>query len=370
MKEKITQMIREIEKKVSDMKENPVVLEHLCCIKSMLKKSFSQNNPIHINITKVYESLRYIEAITIKTNYLFWGTSTISMAMFISNKGETIFPQPVPESIPLRKRDGADAVSAAAAASHFHPLHRNLAQLIEDRHRYLQGEKKHTSLTPPVVWSYEYPISNEFNEVISHPINKWRAEYVDPNSNPRQAYRDFKRSCSIRGMKAYSSEEIEDLLDSLLHDIIDFSEKKILREWLQANGGQDINRFLDYLLLEEEFTREQTALGSIKSIEQDWSIKNGKVVFFYEVLIYSFVCQGAVGINNGFGKIIPADITKSDSKTLPLMKIKAEIELRLCNPNVVVPSIIALNATSYSSDLINPKIKIEPETITASWVIL
>ncbi|PWY56192.1 hypothetical protein DGG96_07575 [Legionella qingyii] len=364
--ERVNLLISYIEKNVG--KNNTTVNEHLFYIKSLLKQSLPLEGE-EINIAKIHEAIHYIETMKIKVPHSIFSEKLVTMADLMRNRGEVILPAYERKQKPINLRHPIDAVSASAE-NQFGSLHNALVALIMPHYQFLNEEKlRKTTKKPSIAWNYDYPLDDS-NEIMNQAIGEWQANYIKRNSDATKAYRDFTRSTSIRGLTATTNKEVEDLLDYLIAGS-DYPQDcgNNIRQWLQANGGQDINRFLDTLMLSGEFTPEETtSLLNTKGIEQVWCIENGKVVFLYSPIVYSLCMERGIMINDGTGKLTATQNPEhiKDNKTgnyrvLPIMDVKAKIELNAVGDEVI-PSITKLSVTSYSSDLVKPEPKVLDNT--------
>ncbi|MCW8496282.1 hypothetical protein OQJ25_04100 [Fluoribacter dumoffii] len=357
----VNYLISHIEKNLK--KDNKTVNEHLFYIKSLLKQSIPLDGD-EINIAKIYEAIHYIETMRIKVTHSIFFENVVTMADLMQKRGEILLPAYERKEKPINLMHQIDPVPANAE-NQFGSLHNVLVALILPHYQFLNEEKlRTTTKKPSIAWSYDYPLDDS-NEIMNQAIGEWQANYIKRNSDATKAYRDFTRNTSIRGLTATTNKEVEDLLDYLIAGS-DYPRTcgNTVREWLQANGGQDINRFLDALMLSGEFTPQKNAsLLNTKGIEQGWCIENGKVVFLYSAIVYSLNMEGEIMINDGKGKLTATlypehikDYETGNYRVSPIMEVKAKIELNVVE-NEVIPSITQLNVTSFSPDLAKPEPK-------------
>lgn len=363
---RVNELISYIEKNIN--KNDTTVNEHLFYIKSLLKQSLPLDGE-KINIAKIYEAIHYIETMRIKVPHSIFSEKVVTMAELMSKKGEVLLPAYERKQKPINLKHQIGTVSASAE-NQFGSLHHALVELISLRYQFLNEEELRTKTKKPsIAWNYDYPL-DESNEIMNQAIGEWQAKYIKKNSDATKAYGDFKRTTSIRGLTAKTDKEAEDLLDYLLAGS-NYPQgcENTLRQWLQANGGQDINRFLDTLMLSGEFTPEKmTSLLNTKGIEQVWCIEDGKVVFLYTPIVYSLSIDGEIMINDGTGKLAATaepehiqDKKTGDYRVLPIMEVNAKIELNVVGDEVI-PSITKLSVTSYSPDLAKPEPKVLDNT--------
>ncbi|STX88263.1 hypothetical protein [Legionella feeleii] len=350
---------------------NKTADNHFCYIKSLLKQSLPWDNE-EINIAKIYEAVHYIESIQIETlrySFFYNTPSATPMSQFLAKRGEIILPSYERIQQPVSLKHRIEAVPANTE-NQFGSLHKELVGLISNRYQFLKDEKlRKTMKKVSVIWNYDYPV-NEDKEVMNQAIGEWQANLMNrnnKNSDSKIAYRDFKRDMSIRGLIAKTDSEADDLLDYLVKGSAYPKENhETIKTWLQRNGGQDINRFLDTLMLNGDFTSQESAsLLSTQGIQQGWMIENGKIVLSYESVVYSILINGEVKTNDHKGRLVTIDApeTIKDSegnfKVLPLMHVSAKVELNL-SINEVTPSITALAIESYSCDLSKPAVHVLP----------
>jgi hypothetical protein len=344
---------------------------HFIYIKSLLKQSFSGSNSNEINIAKLYEAIHYIETIKIRAQPSFFSqssTTVMTMADKMAQKGECILPvqERTQKAISITTSAGPVPVKSE---KHFGAVHHALVELLSARYQFLKNEEKHEKVKrAPLRWNYNYPLDDELGEVMNQSIGEWQAHHTPMQAEPTKAYRDFKRDICIRGITATTDKEADDVLEYLVKgSSYSLEQQKVIKQWLQSNGGQDMNRFLDLLLISGEFTPNPSSLVNTESMEQGWGIEHGKIVFSYESVVYSINMDGDVRVNNGKGQLVieenPETIKgKSGNYSVPpLMRVKSKIELNI-NEGVVTPSITALNVESYNSALLNPESKILNDT--------
>ncbi|MDR3501996.1 MAG: hypothetical protein P4L79_05375 [Legionella sp.] len=344
---------------------------HFIYIKSLLRQSFAGSNSNEINIAKLYEAIHYIETIKIRTQSSFFSqqnAKVMTMADKMVQKGECILPSDERAQKAISVIISAGPVPVKAE-HHFGAVHHALVELVSTRYQFLKNEEKHEKVKKaPLRWNYNYPLDEELGEVMNQSIGEWQAHHTPMQAEPTKAYRDFKRDISIRGITAATDKEVDDVLEYLVKgSSYSLEEQKVIKRWLQSNGGQDMNRFLDLLLISGEFTPDPSSLVNTESMEQGWSIENGNVVFSYESVIYSINVDGDVRVNNGKGQLVieenPEKIKdKSGNYSVPpLMRVKSKIELNI-NEGVVIPSITSLSVQSYNSALLDPGSKILNDT--------
>ena len=338
----------------SDKKVN----EHLLYVRSLLKQSLREGDS-EINIAKVYEAIHYIECIPLKRSLSFF--SQPSMGQLMQAKKEIILPERERSQTPITLP--ASPKVSANSDERFGPIHKKLVEVLSPQYQFLKNEALRKKVkAPSIAWNYDYPL--EENEVMNQAIGEWQNIISPLNNDAIKAHRDFMRDFSIKGVVPKTPTEIDDLLEYLLQgSSYSQQDRVIIKQWLHANGGQDINRFLDSLLISGEFTPEQTAaLLNAKAIDQGWSIEKGKVVFFYEPIVYSMNIDGEIYVNSGRGGQLRSENDPEKIKDKsgnyrvpPLMKIRSQIELNVDGNGHVIPSITALNVQSYSPDLAMPK---------------
>ncbi|WP_428411510.1 hypothetical protein [Legionella sp.] len=340
---------------------------HFIYIKSLLKQSSAGINSDEINIAKLYEAIHYIETIEIRTKPSFFfqqKAKATTMADKMVQKGECILPvhERSQKAISVTTSVGSVPVKAE---KHFGAVHHALVELVSSRYQFLKNEEKNVKVKKaPLSWNYNYPLDEELGEVMNQSIGEWQARQTLMKSDPTNAYSDFKRNIYVRGITATTDKEADDLLEYLVQgSSYSLEQQKVIKQWLQSNGGQDMNRFLDLLLMGGEFTPNPSSLVNVETIEQGWSIENGKIVFSYESVIYSMNMDGDVRVSNGKGRLVIEENLenikdKSGNYSVPpLMRVKSKIELNI-SEGVVTPSITALNVQSYNSVLLNPESKI------------
>ena len=344
---------------LSQMINKSSVTLHLVYIKSILKQS--EHDDESINIAKILEAIHYIEGIKIENKSFFFNSEKILMANLLHEHEEIILPahERKQKTTTFPPKELNYPVSPNTHTI-FGRIHNTLIDLVQDR---LQFEKNAQLLatikrTPPI-WNYKY--AAEEGGVMNQAIGEWQAaqmEPLEPDSDAKKAFIDFIRAVSIRGMTGKSFEEVADLL-SFLVSAANYSsdEKKLITHWLEHKGGQDNNRFLDFLLMQGEYTNgDHSALLKSRGVEQNWTLENGKIVLFYDCFAYALVINGDVKVNDGFGRLINNENPETIdlNSNLPVMRIRAKIELHIDSNQAVIPQITFLNAISYSPDLKQP----------------
>lgn len=360
MKSKIDVLVEHIENKLLAVKQSSAIEQHLYYIKSILKQSETHDD--RINIAKIHEAIHYIETIKIEQYTTFFAPQSRSMAELLQRHEEVIFPDRERRVRPLslQSKQQSDAVIAKSHTL-FGPIHGTLMDMILERLQFAKNAEINAQIkNPPVAWEYEYPLDE--GEVMNQAIGEWQAarmEFPESQDELQKDYKDFQRNISIRGLTGKSADEVTDLLTYLVcaanypeHD------KAAIKYWLQERGGQDNNRFLDLLLMSGEFTAcMESGILKTRGIEQNWTLECGKIVLFYESVVYALMINGSICVNDGRGglsKELNPEKIKSENN-LPLMRVRAKIELNINSNHNVVPQITALSVTSFSPNLVKPE---------------
>ena len=358
--ENIINHIKDMKSKLNkNAKEGQAVLMHLARVEALIIESTYQSNKI--DFTKIHQAILHIETIKINLNSSFFGNKLKTMADVMAEKGEIILPEhervlAVGTTLPF------EAIPANKEHD-FGSIHQALVELISSHYQFLKNDEIRKSIKKSAkdVWSCEYP-SDENNQILNQAIGEWQELCMGLNNDPKKACKDFTRNISIRGLTATDHKDVEDLIDYLLV-ASNYSEnhQDLLKIWLQANGGQDINRFLDLLMASGEFTAgNPVGLSGVKAIEQGWILEKNKVIFSYETMVYSLIKDGNVVANDNKNRLTtvidPEKIQDSKTnyfKVPPLMKVSAKIELTIAN-NQIIPAIKSLQVISYTNDIKKP----------------
>ncbi|MGC1182566.1 hypothetical protein [Legionella sp.] len=359
MKVAIDALIDSIEEKISTGNYSKEIIQHLCFIKSILKQGMHPNG--NVNIAKIHEALHYIETIEITKKSFFFQHTEILMADALSKNKETILPEHERQlkSLSFSQKNPHQAITSKDY-SVFGLIHKTLSDLVINRLQFEKNAKNRLKLKKsPEVWVYEYPVVK--GQVMNQAVGEWQADRMKLASSqyePQKAYTDFQRNISIRGMIGQTEDEVTDLLNYLVVATnYSLDEKKSIKYWLEMKGGQDNNRFLDLLIASGAFTSQMgSALLKTTSLEQNWTLENGKIIFFYESMVHALFVDGEVWVNNGLGVLAkepdPEQITSEINQ--PLMHVCAKIELNINSDHKVIPQIIALKIISFTN-LDNPK---------------
>jgi len=224
----------------------------------------------------------------------------------------------------------------------------------------------------PLAWSYAYPLGQD-GQVMNDPIGEWQAQCMVVSESRDKAYRDFKRDITLSGEKSTSDAEVTKKIETLVAGAISYPEgdKEKLIQWLQHNGSQENNRFLDLLIASGHFSSlEQggATLYKVKNIKQNWLVEHGKICFDYDIIINSIsfeknyertflyaVSDGKISITDDPEKV-KKEITVREGQLPPyLMRVTAKMELAVDESGKIKPSIVALNVLNFSEKLLSPE---------------
>jgi hypothetical protein len=330
------------------------------------------------DIDTLESAIRYLERVPISV-FL----STIPLGVLLENDN---YPVLITET-ELRYLPSAAQVDG----NHHHTLGSIQIRLLEYMKFLLKSNRN-------VAWNISYPLENREDEGNSSkengkdPIGDWQSLQMIMQGSPTKAMKDFVRDIYIQGRmdnKKKSETEIHTLIDKLMGKLTGYDQhdQTLFAKWLKCNGGQDNNRFIDYLLMYEHFTEEPFTSGKSKALDQIWYIANNTLCFSCDTLLYSIVqgtektimidptsdresatCRPQVKVSPH-----PEELAKYKLEDLhPLMRIKARIELTIMagtGNKYVMPSIKELNVTSYTDFLKTPKGLISSEQTHANTTI-
>lgn len=337
MKAKIEQIINNIDRKISDADASKKAIpkaaqEHLIFFKLLLKDGLISGKPL-INVLK--DAILYIENIKIQSvkGTFFSKGSTITMKNLLG------------KSTYLSNREAQSPLITRSA------IHNTMLTDQDTLNFFKTIYEDLGSVYPINGWNYTYPLDD--GEVFNQAIGEWQVAMIP--INPVQhynAYMDFKRNFTLEGKKEEDDDAITQALSALIAktDYTDTQKENVMR-WIQENGGQELNRFVDKLFEFKEFTGELTALAETDSSLNDWSVENGRMVFSYECCIYSYIDEnGHIRKNSESGHIVESG---GQDRSLPLLWICAKIELDVSDKQVI-PKVTALNVSSFTSELRRP----------------
>jgi len=217
-------------------------------------------------------------------------------------------------------------------------------------------------------WTYSYPLDNT-GQVMNDAIAIWQNPLIGVGKadNPRKAYVDFKRDYQILGesLKNARDDDVTSAIKRLVNKSnADERQKGLLTSWLQAKGGQGVNRFVDFLLLNGELGPKEAGLLQAKGLENIWFAENGNIYFSYDMAVSSLMLpDGKMLYANSRAEALMTDdpqemadaVKVKKGKSPPvLMRVNARIRLDIDNDQVV-PKIVNLDITSYTDKLLSPK---------------
>lgn len=218
--------------------------------------------------------------------------------------------------------------------------------------------KIHNALMNNIDWTYSYPLYS--GEVLSDAVQAWRESQTMLEGN--EAFVDFKRDSSINGQSRFASdadimEKIQALVDAT--KAYNESEKKLLSQWIGAQGGQGNAALLGECFRHFHFYREDkdeypSPGNNASSI--NWSVKKGKLICEVDSTVTSVILptQGFLLIKNKEGEVERKPIGKYVSEN-PLMRAKITIQLEIID-NKVIPKVTSFFVSSYTNELHKPEI--------------
>ncbi|MBA2711111.1 MAG: hypothetical protein H0U57_11035 [Tatlockia sp.] len=168
------------------------------------------------------------------------------------------------------------------------------------------------------------------------------------------SYEEFTRISEQSN--ALATKIIEENISTFCDQLsVSANHKKMFADWLNRSGGQEVNRFVDFSLLEKHFGEEQFAIFRAQSLIQNWVMRNNKPTFFYAVGIKTIIGSDSKEFckfnDRQFIQQIPSEfISNYDEKLSDILRINAEVELNIVKNNlgemVVKPSLVKYEITS------------------------
>lgn len=225
-------------------------------------------------------------------------------------------------------------------------------------------------------WHFSYPLTN--GEVMRQGIGGWQNAMMEVNLDPQiqlsGGMKDFLREYKIEG-QSYGKDvdAIVKALDQLVAKADkDPQNQTLLKEWLIANGGQQMNRFFDRLLFDDkEFSTGDLSYAPVTSVGRlaNWTMgEDGHLQFEYKCDIYDLTVANlndpesipASMVREADGNVHMADtpIDKEQTdKYLPLIQYHTQIELEIVDGKVK-PKITQLDVAAFGTDaLLSPQRK-------------
>lgn len=361
MPHRIDNIISTVEKhlRVSAEGDTPLAL-HLNHVRSILEQSKMEDGTV--NPAKIHEVMRYIETIKIEKKKGFFGSSNPgTMDELLAQHGEVILPA----SERRRSTVAFSHVPLLSATHHlvFGPIHRDLFESFLEYLQYPKNQEIQRSMpSAEAVWTFPYP-QDETGEIMNQQIGEWQALQMRlSDESPRRAYADFQRNLSIHGMVGKTEKDVDQLLEYLVADS-DYTpeQRAAIIRWLQSNGGQNNNRFVDQLISSGIYTDGlPTANLKSKSAEQNWTIENGKIVLHCDITSYGLMIGGVPYTNSDTKKLETLDdverLSDPKSRFSPMLRMQATIKLEVDAAGQVEPRIVMLNVTSFNQMLSPPEI--------------
>jgi hypothetical protein len=211
-------------------------------------------------------------------------------------------------------------------------------------------------------WTYQYPLDPEKNEIINPNIANWKEMLSKPSDMPGHAYEDFKRNYHLLTQRPRDNHETKILLNQLVDQTTYHAEEKaLLLDWLSMNGGQETNRFLDFLIQNGEFTaKEGYCAGQARSMGANWGVNNGKLTLHFAVQYLYLLSPDNKCLTmdlNGITDHISLDeleLLKKSKNLAPLMQANVKLQLEIVDGKVC-PKVMDLTLTSYSKQIISPE---------------
>lgn len=249
-------------------------------------------------------------------------------------------------------------------------------------------------------WFFSYPLSDD-GQIQRSGIQEWQHTLTTEESkSSTQSFVDFKRDFEINGKSL--RDQSDKVITKAIEELVDKSKgydaknKKELKSWLKANGGQEINRFIDLLIAMDNdiYSNDPKikyniakALASKSEMDNDLSndpeikyniakilasksnwfnASNDQIQFEYTMNILSMIVISETGA--GFLFRDEDDVVRLEeeppeglrAKTLlPLMTVDSRVELEVSNGKVI-PKVVQLEMVSYAGDyLTSPAKKLE-----------
>lgn len=179
--------------------------------------------------------------------------------------------------------------------------------------------------------------------------------------------KSFILASQIINISADEFSIISELSSELAHKIIDENifnfcnqlnvssgHKELFINWMKSTGGQEVNRFVDFSMLEMHFSEEPLALFRCNALVGNWVIKNNKPTFFYSVALKTIIGLSSREYckfkDNQFIQLVDSDFIDNNKEELSdLMRINSEVELNISRNNLgefeVKPSLVKYEVT-------------------------
>lgn len=164
-------------------------------------------------------------------------------------------------------------------------------------------------------------------DVLPQDLKKFETENFSMETRSEAQLEEIK-SFPLKIVKSTLMDRIEWNISHLCNQLKNPpEEKKLLKAWLEMNGNQDVNRFVDQSMIENHFTTEMITMGKVSRSEAPcWTVKNNQLTFVYTVDIHS-VMMGLDSYGKGKDNLVHL-LEPGVSKTFgPLMKIDSEVSL-------------------------------------------
>ncbi len=347
--------------------DRPLV-HHLNNVKFILLQSKMEDGTI--NVADIHKVIQYIETIKIEKKKGFFGSAGLeTMGELLAQHGETILP--ASKRPPSTMAFSSGPLLSVKHHKIFGLIHHTLYQNFLEYLQYPKNQETQRSMTSAeTIWAFSYP-KDEGGEIMNQAIGEWQARLMQlPEESPRLAYIDYMRDLSIQGMVGRTEADVDRLLEYLVADSEYTAEQKaaIIR-WMQSNGGQSNNRFVDVLIGSGAYTNGVAATNlKSKRAEQNWTMENGKVVMHCDITSYALMIGGVPYINSSTNKLETIDDveTLSDPRNRfsPMLRMQATIKLEVNADGHVEPRIDTLNVTSYNKMLSPPEKPVVEQTDT------
>ena len=337
------------------LKERKELGFNLIAIKYLLKQGLKENGTI--NMAKILEALHYIETRKMAKDGGFFSNKSFQVV------GDILFAD---KNQVLPKMDREQASNVAIKSNPYQTLPQQDYNNLKFIHQALWDialiscnfspttrlQNMREKFKPTSIVSYP---ANEYGEIMNQIIGEWQADMMQINTeSPENAYVDFARDITIRGMRGVDNEVIDDLLTYLV-DSSDYSdeEKGKMMQWLKCNGGQSNDGFMSAIFCSGQLTNDQpVTISFIESLEYNWSVNNGKIVLNCETVSFCLIVDGLFGINDAKMNLKwDAEPPVKAKLTSPLTGYQVQVELNLDETGMVIPCVTKLDVISFSKNL-------------------
>lgn len=235
---------------------------------------------------------------------------------------------------------------------------------------------------------------NQDGVVINDHISAWQSD-MQTITSAQKAVRDFRRDIKILGANPITFQNDEDAIKKL-QELIDNSsytdnEKKHIKAWMLAKGGQEMNFFITDMIRSQSLfsvpvemlneQHENVFSTASYATDNNWSLdKNGKIIYHQNMHIKHIAngndcilarnLNGDVTVihsNKNNDEFEAALIAQPSQSIRCLASINSHARLDINDQGTVTPKILSLNVTSQTTMIQPPNsIQLTAEATTAT----